>query len=255
MNSPLLIPSFNQLTYLRNLINWFHYYYPKNDIFILDNFSSYPPLLEFYSHIQGKNNITVVSFPLNNGAANLRWLINEQILKRYEYFIISDPDIMPHPATPMNFLDIFRYCIDNLGYHHCGFCLKIDDLPGYLEERDMIIKHEAAFWLNTVDVPYEGISHRAYRASIDTTFALYKSNLGWETPMRNDWWENSLRIFEAFHLGWYVNPRNPNDEMDFYFRTAKFKTFGDPDALYNNYHPRKYASLDCSEFAPPGSDE
>jgi hypothetical protein len=240
MNIPLLIPTFNQLTYLRNLTNWFHYYYPQNDIFILDNFSSSPQLLEYYSQINGRENINVINFPYNNGAANLRWFINERIINHYKYFIISDPDIMPHPSSPMNFVDIFRYCIDILGYHHVGFCLKIDDLPAYIENKDKIIKTELPHWQNAISITYNEKSYKAYKAPIDTTFALYKSQNGWETPTRKEWWENSLRILDAFHLGWYVDFNNINEEIDYYFKTAKFQNSWDADALYNTYRPVKY---------------
>jgi len=99
MNIPLLIPSFNQLTYLQNLINWFRFFY-KNDIWILDNASSYPPLLEYLSYIDGKDNTQVIRFKYNEGRINLKHIIDEQISKKYEYYVISDPDIMPYRKLP-----------------------------------------------------------------------------------------------------------------------------------------------------------
>jgi hypothetical protein len=243
MNIPLLIPCFNQLTYLRNLVNWFRFY-SKGDIYILDNSSTYPPLREYLSYIHGRDNISVIGFERNDGADNLRALINEKISKTYEYYVISDPDVMPHPSVPADFLEVFRYCVDGLGYHHAGFCLKIDDLPDNIENKALILNNEALFWQTSVAVTYGGRTYRAYRAPIDTTFALYKSDRGWEKPLRPEW-NNSLRMFEAFHLPWYIDPKRVNEEMDFYFKTARgpVSIYGKAYDLYANYRPAQYVRL------------
>jgi hypothetical protein len=243
MNIPLLIPCFNQLTYLRNLINWFRFY-SKGDIYILDNASSSPPLLQYLSQVHGNDNIHVVRFQYNEGSDNLRSLIDQKISKAYKYYIISDPDIMPHPSVPMDFLDVFRHCIDNLGYHHAGFCLKIDDLPEHIENRTLILNAEGPYWKEPVTIIYAGRSYRSYKAPIDTTFALYRADKGWEKPIRPEW-NNSLRIFEAFHLPWYIDPHKINDEMDYYFRTARgpISIYGKTYDLFANYRPSAYIRL------------
>jgi len=247
MNIPLLIPCFNQLTYLRNLINWFRFY-SRSDIYILDNASSYPHLLEYFEHIHGQDNIHVVRFKENEGAYNLRGLIDERIAKAHEYYIISDPDIMPHPSVPADFLNILIHCIDNLGYHHAGFCLKIDDLPEYIENKALILNNENLFWQDIVMVECNGRKYKAYKAPIDTTFALYRSDKGWEKPLRPEW-NNSLRIFDAFHLPWYIDPNNINDEMDFYFRTARgpISIYGKAYDLFANYRPSQYVRLHITQ--------
>jgi hypothetical protein len=40
-NVPLIIPVFNQVTYLRNLILWWRWYNPQSRIFVVDNGSNY----------------------------------------------------------------------------------------------------------------------------------------------------------------------------------------------------------------------
>jgi hypothetical protein len=132
--------------------------------------------------------------------------------------------------------------MDNFGYHHAGFCLKIDDLPDYIENKASILKNESHFWQDAVTITYDGRNYKAYKAPIDTTFALYRSDTGWKKPMPPEWWNNSLRIFEAFHLPWYLDPKAINDEMDFYFRTAKgpISIHGKIHELFTNYRPLKY---------------
>jgi GT2 family glycosyltransferase len=239
MDIPLIIPNFNQVTYLRNSINWFRFYYPKNAVWIIDNGSSYPKLWEFYASITPKDNIKIITFQHNLGKANLATIIRDRIIKEYEYFIVSDPDIMPYPSTPKNFLNIFRHCIDTYGYNRVGFCLKINDLPLYVQEREEIIKHESRFWQNPQKIIYEEQSYIGYKAPIDTTFALYRSDMLYSDDAQ-ELWENSLRILEAFHLGWYLDPQDINEEMDYYFKTSHFDTLMDKRTLYNSYRPKRY---------------
>ena len=104
--TPLIIPNFNQLTYLKNLINWWRWY--SNDpIYIIDNGSYYPPLIEYYKTCDAK----VINYKENSAHKNLMDFCSDL---KSEYYCISDPDIMPHPGTPFDFLEIYKYCLDNI---------------------------------------------------------------------------------------------------------------------------------------------
>ena len=256
MNVPLIIPSFNQFTFLRNLVNWYQYYRPGDDVWILDQASTYPPLLEWYGEVDGRHSVHVVRFKENKAKLNLKQFIGEHGAE-YPYYIISDPDIMPHPNVPRTFVDAFRHLIETKGFHHVGFCLRINDLPAWLpaQAKDDIMHFEAEYWLpngwvtaghwcNPVDVEWEGTKYTGYKIPIDTTFAMYRSSAGWDSPMPYEWWNNALRIFDAFHLGWYMDPNDCGAEMDNYYRTCKHKvedcTDPDMEALQNNHRPTKY---------------
>ena len=234
MNVPLLIPCFNQLTFTRNLVNWYRYYRPHDDIFILDQASSYPPLLKWYEKLKGESGIEVVRFWENKAKTHLKWMIEGTIAPRHRYYIISDPDVMPSPPTPPDFVDAFISLVES-GYHHAGFCLKVDDIPvraGLM--RDMAMELEKDFWKSPVPFQWHGNSYVGYRAPIDTTFALYKSSCGWEGPMRPEWWHNSIRMFDAYHLGWYVDAENPGEEMSFYFDSVSSANVCS-ESLVNHY--------------------
>lgn len=234
-NIPLIIPNFNQITYLQNLINWWRWYNPENEIIIIDNGSTSEDLKMFYSQLR---DIKVIFFPENNCALNLKTFLETA---GHEYYVISDPDIMPHPATPPNFLELMKYAVDNLGYHHAGFGLIINDIPAWIENKANIQYNESQLLTVPVNFEYNGISYSGFRAPIDTTFSLYKkSNGGWHAPMSGEAWSNSLRIFEAFHLGWYIHPEYVNPEMDNYFTTAKYKDYTAISAGKNNNRPNKY---------------
>lgn len=236
---PLVIPVFNQLTYLRNIINWWKYYYPENPVYIVDNGSSYDPLSNFYSHIALEwKNITLIQTGKNDFIGNLTKCLEETIKPKYEYYVISDCDIQPHPATPPNFLEVWKNYIDNHNFHRAGFSLITYDIPDWIHDRDWIQGNEKEL-LNNPVLNYG--TFIGYRAPIDTTFCLYKTaNGGWSAPMNGKDWSNCLRLFDAFHLGWYQHPDFINPEMDHYFSTCK-RHDGGVSAGKNNNRPKKYS--------------
>ena len=119
---PLIILNFNQLFYLKNLINWWKWYYPENPVHIIDNNSNYINLIAWYGAVEGLYHIKRCSE--NNATKNLKEYLETY---SFEYYVISDPDIMPHPSTPHNFLDYFKAAIDQ-GYHRAGFDLITHDI-------------------------------------------------------------------------------------------------------------------------------
>lgn len=244
-NIPLIIPVFNQLTYLINIINWWRWYYPQNMIYILDNGSDYLPLRHAYKNWYGENKISIVMCSENDMAKNLKRFLDDSrhfvAHEKFQYYAVSDPDIMPHPGTPPNFLDIFRHAIENCGFHHAGFGLITHDLPDFLEDKATVLSNESEVLTKPASITYEGKTYSGFNAPIDTTFALYKrSNGGWHAPQGPESWSNSLRLFQAFHLGWYLHPQMLNEEMRHYFATAKFRDLGPVSAGKNNYRPKQY---------------
>lgn len=233
-NIPLVIPVFNQLTYLKNLILWWKWYHPENPVYIVDNGSDYEPLKDYYNSILS----WVYPYGKNEFIPNLNDFIAKHIKGKYEYYVLSDPDIYPHPNTPPNFLEIWRDQIDNHGYHRAGFNLITKDIPEWLNEKEMILYNEGQL-LNTPVMshgPFMG-----YKAPIDTTFCLYKvANGGWSSPMNGKDWGNCIRLFDAFHLGWYIDGDRLNPEMEHYFKTSKYRVPGEPSAGKNNNRPKQF---------------
>lgn len=255
MNCPLIIPSFNQRGYLINLINWWLWYYPNNPVYILDNNSDdyfrdtlYPLLIRLYRPM-----VTVVTFDKNDCVDNLRKFLEGS--PELEYYVISDPDIMPLPNTPPNFLEIFKHAIDNYGFHHAGFGLKTYDIPEWLEDKATLLHNELSLLTTTTEIEFDGKRYKGFKAPIDTTFALYKkSNGGWKNPQSGEAWNNSLRLFYAYHLPWYLHPSHLNPEMKNYFSTARFRIPGVTSTGVNNYRPEKYKQLPEFIKQPEKSD-
>ncbi len=234
-NIPLIIPNFNQLTYLKNLINWWRWYYPNNPIHIIDNGSDYKPLSEFYKSLD--ETIYVAMPGENDCVTNLKDYLFQF---DFEYYVISDPDIMPHPSTPPNFLEVFKAAIDQ-GYHRAGFDLITHDLPDWLHNKATVIENEKLAGQIPVNIDYNGIWYNGRQAAIDTTFCMYTNkNSGWHSPMDGKDWPNAVRLFRAYHLGWYLHPDFINEEMDHYYKTCRRHDYVSPPAGKNNYRPVKY---------------
>ena len=243
-NIPIIIPVFNQLTYLRNIINWWKWYCPENPIYIMDNGSTNEELISNYNHktFEFISGAKVFRYRENSFITNLTDLVKNVVEMEYEYYVISDPDIMPHPNTPVNFLEIWKEAMERMHLHRIGFGSITKDLPDTLNEKAMIVGNEAELLAGKdFELIVDGIPRKGYKAPIDTTFCLYKTqNGGWSAPMNGKDWGNCVRMFEAFHLGWYIDGEKLNDEMKFYFETSKYRVPGEPSAGSNNNRPKQY---------------
>ena len=89
--TPVVINSFNQPTYLKNIVNKFVMNKFIN-IFVLDNGSTYQPLIDLYQQLSDKG-ITILYYNQNRGP---RYFHTEEIYKKYLGMIphvYTDPDI------------------------------------------------------------------------------------------------------------------------------------------------------------------
>lgn len=240
---PLVCLSFNQKTYLQQLMLHWRFYHPDPEthpIIIFDNGSTSFQLLNFLAQVKDEEGITVWHYEDNNFIPNLTHLIDNFIKPHYQYYVLSDCDIQPHPSTPWNYLDVFKHLIDS-GYHRAGFGLILDDLSPNLHLRANIIHDENENLKQPFDFEFEGKTYNAHKAAIDTTFALHTTkNTGWYAPMSGKDWSNCVRVFRAYHLTWHLDFDNINPEMDFYFKLAKYRVPGQPSAGSNNCRPVHY---------------
>jgi|GEM_PF-662884 len=204
---PIFVISFNHLTYLQASIAYFEKAGFKN-IHIIDNASSYPPLVEYLRasphrvHYMGVNYKHTVLFD----SLKFKEIVDSK------YFVLTDPDVLPIEECPLDFLYVF---LDVLLSHptknKIGFSLKLDDLPDHYELKENVLKWEGRFYDKLKD-------HGAltiYDAPVDTTFALYRPREEWRT---SDFF-SAFRMgypYEARHLPWYRDLSKLTDEEIFY---------------------------------------
>lgn len=205
-NLPVYLISYNRLSYLKILIDRLEKAGCKN-IHIIDNGSSYPPLLEYLEKTQH----TVHRMEKNYGHRVLFDAPEFQEVIQNEYFVLSDPDVVPVEECPADFIEVFFKTLQKYPKaEKVGFSLKIDDLPDNYELKETVIKWETPFYQK----PVKNTSPVLYKAPIDTTFALYR-------PLKQVKKKSCcLRVgfpYTARHLPWYQINEN-DEETKFYNR-------------------------------------
>jgi len=222
LEDPLLIPiiiiNFNQLYFLKIQVSNYLNRGFKN-VIILDNASTYQPLLEYYQTI--KHSVEIVY--LNKNWGHMVFFENKEIYNKYSkgFFVISDSDIIPNDNLPDNFLsmmiDVLLDKYDSIT--KVGWALDIKSIPDTYSNKEKVINWEKRFWKTKIDI---SIREEAYLAEIDTTFALYKPNYNLQDYSPWDFFK-AIRIggnYTAKHGGWYINSSNLSEEQKFYFENA-----------------------------------
>jgi hypothetical protein len=205
---PIFIISYNQLITLEKLINFLLLNKYKN-VVILDNNSSYQPLLNYLDKI--KNKVKIYRFKENYGH-KVFW-INDEIYNEYKngYFALTDADILPLNECPEDFILEFKKILDkNLKVKKVGFSLKIDDIPDTFFQKKLVVKWENQFWLVRD-------KNGNYISEIDTTFALYRPENF--LNKRSNFFKaiRTKAPYIARHGGWYIDSQNLNAEQTYYF--------------------------------------
>lgn len=159
---PVLINVHNRVNALRQLVAWLERAGHQR-ITLLDNASTYEPLLEYLEASPHK----VVYLGENVGARSL-WATGRV---PDEWFVFTDPDIVPIERCPLDAVAHFKDLLDRYPAPKAGFGLFLNDVPQHMPS----FGHERS--LMNPDAQYEtGV----YRSAIDTTFALYRPGIGFE---------------------------------------------------------------------------
>lgn len=203
--TPIIINNFNRLSFLKKQINWLENAGYKN-IYIIDNNSDYKPLIDYYNTLPYK----IYQLDKNMGY-NALW--DTHIILRFisDYYVYTDPDILPISDCPKNvLLHMKNLLLKYTDVGKIGFGLAINDLPEQYSLKEKVISYEAKYWKIK-------INDEVYDALVDTTFALYRPfSVG-------DWQLKAYRTdypFIARHLPWYENTTQPSEEEIYYINSS-----------------------------------
>jgi hypothetical protein len=207
---PIIINSFNRLGSLRRLTGWLLRAGYVN-LHIIDNASTYPPLLSYLTSLEQSGQATVTRLAENAGPlAVWRQNLLDRLGIETEY-VYTDPDVVPIEACPRDLVGVLQSVLDdNPDVAAAGVGLRVDDLPDAYGHKGQAIAWERQFWLTPAA---SGLFH----APIDTTLALYRprgGHSGGSPTIRTGW------PYLAAHEGWYLNHAAPSDEDLFYNRTV-----------------------------------
>lgn len=201
---PIVINNFNRLEYLQKLIKSLEKRGYTN-IHILDNKSTYQPLLDFYK---------VTTYPVYLLNKNLGFMALWKVPKlknkfTRDYFVYTDPDLEIINECPENFLDnIWDTMKTDATISKIGLSLLINDIPNHYALKKEVIEFEKQYSEKVAIPGY-------YMANVDTTFALHR-------PLTKIGANSYLKMYRSMypvsirHLPWYVESNNLTEEEQYY---------------------------------------
>jgi FkbM family methyltransferase len=221
---PILIPVFNSVTYLKNMVSQLRRY-GFEEIVVIDNASSFPPLLEYLA--QGTPDLSVIRLEENKGPHNL-FLDPKNLLSLPDHFCITDPDLELNPSLPDDFIYELISLTEKYRVGKAGLALDISDWSKMRHEKFrigaadyQIWEWEAQFWKNPVGFTSTG--DEVYTAAVDTTLAVY--NKRFFDPADH---LKGVRVggkYACRHLPWYKDRIVPQEEEAFYRASQRFSYY------------------------------
>jgi hypothetical protein len=201
MNVPVLIICRDRLASLLELLSYLERA-GCEDIHLVDNGSTYEPLLEYYEQtphhvIRLEENAGPLA-PWHRGLLPALGITGK--------FVLSDPDIVPIAECPLDAIDYFAEILDRFPrLVKAGFGLKIDDIPDTYPLKQEALAMERFH-------SDQRLGPRLYAAPVDTSFALYRA------PGEFDFMPAARTGYPylARHWTWYLDAEDlPDDERHY----------------------------------------
>ncbi|MBB5467784.1 putative O-linked N-acetylglucosamine transferase (SPINDLY family) [Paraburkholderia sp. CI2] len=227
-NVPVLIPTFNNVTYLRRMVSQLQGRGLRN-LIVVDNASSAPGMLDYLASIQD----TVSVARLDHNVGPRAFTLSDVIYHRLpDIFCITDPDLELNPELPDTFLFDLIDATEALKIGKAGFALDISQ-PALMDEKALsimqsdgvknygLIDWEARFWQQQIAASANG--DPIFRAPIDTTFAVYNKRY-----FRRETHLAAVRFggrYTCRHLPWYKDNGLDAAEDQYYRKHQAWSTF------------------------------
>jgi FkbM family methyltransferase len=194
-NAPAVIIGYNQYTYIRDMVAQLEKY--TSDIIIIDNNSSYQPLLDYYAN---DFKYTLIRLKTNFGHTVYKRDFIQKLVG--DLYILTDPDLQFNSKLPDNFIQTLIDISFHFKAYKVGLALLIDSddiRTDLIIGEDTTVKNcEKSFWKDKLDYPLNP-DMELYKALIDTTFCLVNKKL-----IQNDMYH--IRVagdYTCFHLPWH----------------------------------------------------
>jgi len=202
-NMSAVVIGYNQYTFIKNMVEQLEKY--TSDIIVIDNASSYQPLLNYYANAF---KYTILKQKENYGHNVYRADRIQKIVG--DLYLLTDPDLQFNANLPENFI---REFIDIMNYFQAsrvGFALFInsDDIRTDVTFSGRSIKEwESQFWQKPLIYPPIP-RMELYNADIDTTFCLVNRKFqGHHIRVAGD--------YTCFHIPWHNNFQCQLDEGEY----------------------------------------
>ena len=196
---PIFINSRDRVECLKRLVAWLTQSGYRR-IYILDQNSTYQPLLDYYAEIDGKL-ATVIRFSRNIGHMAVFKSDILEILEIDTPYIYTDSDVVPEDTTPVDLIEVFYQILVSCPFFRkVSLGIKYSDITFYNKKEAMKVEAQKE---NTPILP------NVYIGAYDTTFALYGNHRFYSVEEAA-----IVRIegAEGLHLPWYYGEVLPPDE-------------------------------------------
>lgn len=205
----IYINNFNRLTTLKALCEYADLL-PGTNVKIIDNGSTYPPLLDWYRHC--KRNVVMLGENVGHLAPWRTGIVRQD---REPYYVVSDSDL-DMSMVPLDVLDVLRSALERFPTRvKVGVGLEIADLPATRLVKTVKAEQER-YWRHRVKGK-PGVAEPFFMAPVETTFALYRhgQRAASGPALRTD------RPYVARHVPWYGVPGQLSEEELYYLQSAK----------------------------------
>ena len=222
---PIIIPTFNNPTYSRQL---FHQFVLKGfeKIEFVDNNSDSLEMKKFLAEMAREG--AIVTRLLSNLGPRKSPLQSKFLNESPSWFCITDPDLRLNPMLPDDFVSVLADIAARFRYPKVGFALDISrpqdmrsDFVVVNGVKYSILEWEQQFWREPFGMTSTGDT--IFKAPIDTTFALYQAR-----RFKMSGFTRALRVsgrYTATHIPWLNDLALNNDEEQHYRRTQKFSYY------------------------------
>lgn len=224
---PIVIVNYNRVTTTKNLVEQL-ISLGYNDIHILDNSSTFGPLLDWYRMAERRGEITVHRLDRNYIQNAIYDCPARQNFLKYEWIAYTDSDLELNSKTPRGFVEHLIDIAKKYNVNKVGLALKIDDLPdtpyGIINR-----EWEERFWLKP-------LGEDIYDAPIDSTFAVIKPPLAMQYE--------AIRVagdYTCIHKPWYLDWSTLDEEELYYLDTAH--VYSTAKRLYEKWKENKEYKL------------
>ncbi len=217
------VTNFNNLENgFRDMVTWFlnHGVRPT----VLDNASSYPPLLKFYEKMKSDIDLVPVGFNGNTWVFWQHGFNTEENCK--EHYITTDGDCPPDVDCPDDLIERMICVLDELTRAiKVSPGIRIDNIPDcYSRKADAISCQSSVAqspdWGLSQSTAIEVAGVKIHRAITDTTMTMWRAGYRGEGRLStNDWQTEQYRMEAPYlvkHVPWYANSSVTTPEQAFY---------------------------------------
>jgi hypothetical protein len=217
MNYPIYLTNMNRLTTTKKMVEDLFKLNGNANISIIDNASTYPPLLDWYKEIE--KDVRIIQNTTNLGPWTFFYSGHFHNIDS-DWYVYSDADLEINPNMPYNWQEIMKeYTIK---YNRkASLALRVDDLPDHYEFKELIKSHQNICWYPTDEKD-------VYIAVTDMTFTMDQKEKGHRYE--------SIRLagdFACRHMPWYIDFNNIEEEEKYYIEQTN-PIFN--EALYSQTH-------------------